>query len=143
MHLGLERTQLRFARQHHELGGLLFGYDTGVISGALLFIRTEFALSPAMEGLVAGIALAVPKDGPALYEAVCRTCHATGLVGAPKFADHAAWAPRIAKGKTLLYEHAIKGFTGTTGAMPPKGGRTDLTDDLIKAGVDYLVSKGQ
>jgi cytochrome c5 len=89
------------------------------------------------------IVLAVPKDGPALYDAVCRTCHATGLVGAPKFGDHAAWAPRIAKGKALLYEHAIKGFTGTTGAMPAKGGRTDLTDDLIKAGVDYLVSKGQ
>jgi len=89
------------------------------------------------------IALAVPKDGPALYAAVCQTCHAPGLLGAPKFGDHAAWAPRIAKGKALLYEHAIKGFTGTAGTMPPKGGRTDLADDLIKAGVDYLVSKGQ
>jgi cytochrome c5 len=88
------------------------------------------------------IALAVPKDGPALYEAVCRTCHATGLLGAPKFGDHAAWAPRISKGKALLYEHALKGFTGSAGAMPAKGGRTDLPDDLIKAGVDYLVSKG-
>ena len=93
--------------------------------------------------LGAGVALAVPKDGPALYEAVCKTCHATGLVGAPKFGDHSAWAPRIAKGKASLYEHALKGFTGTVGVMPAKGGRADLTDDLIKAGVDYLVSKGQ
>jgi cytochrome c5 len=87
--------------------------------------------------------LAVPKDGPALYDAVCKTCHATGLVGSPKFGDHAAWAPRIAKGKSALYEHALKGFTGTAGVMPAKGGRTDLSDELIRQGVDYLVSKGQ
>jgi cytochrome c5 len=89
------------------------------------------------------IALAVPKDGAALYDAVCKTCHATGLVGSPKFGDHAAWAPRIAKGKAALYDHALKGYTGTAGVMPAKGGRTDLSDDLIRQGVDFLVSKAQ
>lgn len=34
------------------LGGLLFGYDIGIISGALLFIRDEFPLNPFLEGLV-------------------------------------------------------------------------------------------
>ncbi len=100
------------------------------------------ALAIAAPAQATNFALAVPKDGPALYEAVCKNCHDAGLVGAPKLGDHAAWAPRISKGKALLYEHALKGFTGTSGAMPAKGGRTDLGDDLIKAGVDFLVLKG-
>jgi cytochrome c5 len=91
----------------------------------------------------ANVALVTPKDGPALYEAVCKTCHAPGLMGAPKFGDHAAWGPRIAEGKATLYMHALKGFTGKVGVMPAKGGRLDLNDDLIKSGVDYMVSKGE
>jgi cytochrome c5 len=87
------------------------------------------------------IALAVPKDGPALYQAVCQTCHGVGLAGAPKFGDRAAWAPRIAKGKATLYDHALRGFKGNAGVMVAKGGRADLSDELVKAGVDYMVSK--
>ena len=34
------------------LGGLLFGYDTGVISGALLFIKQDFQLNPFIEGFI-------------------------------------------------------------------------------------------
>jgi cytochrome c5 len=88
----------------------------------------------------AGVTLPVPKDGAALYESTCKTCHGAGLAGAPKAGDKAAWAPRLAQGKATLYEHAIKGFTGKSGVMPPKGGRADLSDELIKQGVDYLTS---
>lgn len=87
------------------------------------------------------IKLEVPKDALALYEAVCKTCHAGGLAGAPKTGDRAAWGPRIAQGKATLYEHAIKGYTGKNGAMPAKGGRTDVPDDLIKSGVDYMIEQ--
>jgi cytochrome c5 len=87
------------------------------------------------------IKLEVPKDGPGLYDAVCKTCHETGLAGAPKTGDRGAWGPRVAQGTPLMYEHAIKGYTGKAGAMPAKGGRTDLNDELIKAGVDYLIAR--
>jgi sugar porter (SP) family MFS transporter len=48
------------------LGGLLFGYDTGVISGALLFIRQVMELSPTMQGIVVAIALAGAAVGAAV-----------------------------------------------------------------------------
>jgi cytochrome c5 len=91
----------------------------------------------------AASALPVPKDGKTLFEAVCSVCHGAGIAGAPKAGDKAAWGPRIAEGKATLYQHALGGYTGKTGAMPAKGGRTDLSDDLIKQGVDYMVSLAQ
>jgi cytochrome c5 len=64
-------------------------------------------------------------------------------VGAPKLTDKANWAARISQGKAVLYQHALEGYTGKAGSMPKKGGRTDLDDELIKAGVDFMVSKAQ
>jgi cytochrome c5 len=88
----------------------------------------------------AGTAVAVSyKDGTEVYENVCKACHGAGIAGAPKSGDKAAWGPRVAKGKATLYEHAVKGFTGTAGIMPAKGGRTDLSDDLIHQAVDHLI----
>jgi cytochrome c5 len=62
-------------------------------------------------------------------------------LGAPAAGNAAAWAPRAAKGKATLYEHALKGFKSTSPAgMPAKGGRTDLSDELIKQAVDHLLA---
>jgi len=84
-------------------------------------------------------AMALPANAQETFKAVCSACHAAGIAGAPKAGDHAAWAPRIAQGKEVLYSHAINGFHGKNGVMPAKGGRSDLPDDLVKQTVDYLV----
>jgi cytochrome c5 len=77
--------------------------------------------------------------GKKLYDATCQACHGTGVAGAPKFGDKAAWAPRIQQGSSVLYEHAIKGFQGKAGMMPPKGG-SSASDDEVKAAVDYMAA---
>ncbi|HZF27275.1 MAG TPA: c-type cytochrome [Steroidobacteraceae bacterium] len=97
------------------------------------------ALAAKEEPAAAPAAAAQPKTGEEVYNAACTACHGQGIGGAPKFGDKAAWAPHIAKGKDVLHMHAIEGFTGTNGLMPPKGGRVDLPDDVVKAGVDYMV----
>jgi cytochrome c5 len=87
----------------------------------------------------AGSAGPALKSGAEVFQQVCSACHGAGIAGAPKAGDKAAWGPRIAKGKDTLYEHAIKGFQGSAGVMPAKGGRADLSDDLVKQAVDHMV----
>ena len=84
-------------------------------------------------------AVAVPTDGPSLYEVACSVCHGQGIGGAPKSGDKAAWAPRLAQGTATLYKHAIEGYQGKGGVMPAKGGRTDVSDELVQAAVDHMV----
>ena len=74
---------------------------------------------------------------PALYTQLCQTCHASGVVGAPKVGDRAAWATRLAAAKDIdgLTASAIKG----KGAMAPRGG-SNASDAEIKAVVTYMVN---
>src|SRR5215510_9142684 len=67
-------------------------------------------------------ASAIPKNGTEAYETACQACHGQGIAGAPKVGDKGAWGPRIAQGKDTLYKHALNGFSGKSGIMPPKGG---------------------
>ncbi len=78
--------------------------------------------------------------GDQVFTMACIACHGAGVAGAPKYTDKAAWAPRIAKGVDTLHEHALKGFQGQAGVMPPKGGRIDLSDKSIMNAVDYMVA---
>jgi cytochrome c5 len=77
--------------------------------------------------------------GKKIYDSACQVCHTPGIAGAPKLGDKAAWADRIKQGNNVLYEHAIKGFQGKTGVMPPKGGAS-VSDAEVKAAVDYMTA---
>lgn len=73
-------------------------------------------------------------DGELIYERACSSCHAVGAAGAPLMVA-SAWAGRIEQGLDTLVEHAIDGI----GAMPPRGGRRDLSDEQIEASVVYML----
>ena len=81
--------------------------------------------------------------GEEVFAAACVACHGSGLAGAPKMGDAAAWAPRIAKGAATLHKHAIEGFQGQAGFMPAKGGRADFSDQSIINAVDHMVSNSK
>ena len=94
------------------------------------------ALEPAKP---AAAALA-DLGGEEVFKQTCTACHGAGVAGAPKIGDAAAWGPRLAKGADTLHKHAIDGFQGSAGFMPPKGGATNLSDKSIMNAVDYMVS---
>ena len=81
--------------------------------------------------------------GEETYNSGCVACHGTGVAGAPRVGDKAAWTDRIAQGESVLYENAIKGFQGASGVMPAKGGFTNLTDEQVKSAVDFMISASQ
>ncbi len=87
-------------------------------------------------GILAAAAPAIAADGKAVYDKTCAMCHAAGIANAPKFGDKAAWAPRVATDQPTLITSVIKG----KGAMPPKGGAADLSEDDIRAAVDHMLA---
>ena len=85
--------------------------------------------------------VATQLSGPQVFNEACIVCHGTGIGGAPILADSAAWEPRIAQGMDTLYLHALEGYTGSMGYMPPKGARLDLSDEEVNGAVDYMLSQ--
>ena len=76
-------------------------------------------------------------DGQKVYEANCKACHGGAIPGAPGVGKNDEWAPRIKQGKETLYKHALEGFN----SMPAKGGNTSLSDDEVKAAVNYMANQ--
>jgi cytochrome c5 len=78
------------------------------------------------------------KTGEQVFQTVCTACHSTGVAKAPKFGDKKDWAPRIRTGQKALVQVALKG----EGAMPPRGGASDLTDLEVERAVVYMANAG-
>ena len=90
------------------------------------------AAAPAAEP-----AAAAEQSGESVYTKSCIACHSTGVAGAPKVGDKAAWEPRMAPGLDALVNSALKG----KGGMPPKGGNISLSDAEVKSAVQYMLGK--
>jgi cytochrome c5 len=80
----------------------------------------------------------VLKTGEQIYQSVCTACHATGVAKAPKFGDKRDWGPRIRAGQKALVQVALKG----EGAMPARGGASDLSDLEVERAVVYMANAG-
>ena len=82
------------------------------------------------------VAFGGSMDGEMIYNSACQACHMSGAAGAPRLVA-AQWEDRLDKGKDTLVSHAINGFN----AMPAKGGRADLSDEQVRASVEYMLAE--
>ena len=101
------------------------------------------ATAPAPVAAPATAPVAENTVGKSVFGKVCAMCHAVGAAGAPKPGDKADWGPRIAQGNDVLYKHALEGFTGAKGQMPARGANATLTDDEVKAAVNYMADQAR
>lgn len=112
------------------VGGVYAG-DTG--QAAMLA-----AQEAAKQAAASQVAYGGTTDGKTIFDQLCHACHVSGAGGSPRISDKAEWVPRIAEGVDTLVRHAIEGYTGEDGFMPPKGGNPALTREDLADIVAYL-----
>ncbi len=84
-----------------------------------------------------------PVDGESVYQTTCVACHSTGIAGSPIVGKVDDWVDRLEQDFETLVEHAIVGFTGSTGLMPAKGGNPTLSDEAVTAAVQFMVDQSR
>ena len=112
-----------------------FSKTTPVAEDADAEERIAPVASVSMNAAPAVAANAGKRSGEELYNAACVACHGSGVMGAPKAHDKAAWSARLGGNLKALVESAIK----DKGAMPPKGGAMDATDEEITKAVEFML----
>ncbi len=79
--------------------------------------------------------------GAAVFRNACALCHGPGIAGAPRLDAAKDWNSRLSSGRESLYRNAIVGYRGRIGLMPAKGGNPSLSDDEVRAAVDYMLER--
>lgn len=90
--------------------------------------------TPAPDVAAPAAGKAALKSGEQVYREVCMACHDTGVAGAPKFGNGSDWEKLIAEGQVVVTAH---GWVGVR-AMPPRGGRPDLTQEEFARAVVWM-----
>lgn len=142
----MKKTSLILASVLSVLLAACGGQDSGGSAGsAPAPTAAAPAAAPAPAPAAPAPVAAAPANaaGESVYKKTCALCHSSGVAGAPIPGNKDEWGPRIAQGNDTLYKHAIEGFTGEKGMMPARGGAATLSDDDVKAAVDFMVAKSQ
>ena len=127
-------ARAKVAEQRLAPVGAVYAGDTGRAA-------IEAAAAAAKAAAASQVAYGGTTDGKTIFGNLCHACHETGAGGAPMLSNKAAWTARLAQGEATLLKHAIEGYTGTEGMMPAKGGNPALTDEQVKATVDWMIAQ--
>jgi cytochrome c5 len=82
-------------------------------------------------------AAAAPMSGEEVFKATCATCHQTGVAGAPKVGDKAAWAKLVKAPLSTLLKDAVNGIR----AMPARGGNPSLSDLEMARAIVFMANQ--
>ena len=140
--------------------GVLVGFTFAIIIIAKLLTSSDKsvdqdALTKAVQARIAPIGTVItdpaallkvsaaaphaPLSGDQVVAQVCSACHGSGVLGAPKIGDKAAWGGRLKTdgGIDGLLANAEKG----KGSMPPRGGNPDLSNDELKGAIQQMLKQ--
>ncbi len=130
----------------HIVGGVLdedFARDRQAAKDIEISARIapvgQLAIGEMVQTAMATNAPAEAASGESVYQTSCGACHTTGAASAPKLGESDAWTARLEQGVEMLVDHAINGFN----TMPAKGGNAALSDDEVRAAVEYIIENSQ